>query len=81
MCQIRSELFSVVDRLSIDLDRVLGELNKSEYKVYGKESGHALAAIDHLEKLKEFMVIQQEQINQNIAYHEYLKRRKLKEAV
>jgi hypothetical protein len=83
MCEVRSELKSVIDRMCIDLDRVYGELKSSKYGITGKEEGHLLSALDLLERSREFMQIRQEQLNLSAAAAEYRARnlKNLREAV
>ena len=77
MCTIRKELDSVVDRMILDLDRVVKELGK---EIRPREEGTIARAKGELSFLLHTMRIRQNELDMSADHAEYLKRRKLKEA-
>ena len=77
MSTIRKELDSVVDRMILDLDRVVKELGK---EIRPREEGTIARAKGELNFLLHTMRIRQNELDMSADHAEYLKRRKLKEA-
>ena len=77
MCTVRKELDSVVDRMILDLDRVVKELGK---EIRPREEGTIARAKGELNFLLHTMRIRQNELDMSADHAEYLKRRKMKEA-
>ena len=77
MSNVRRELDSVVDRMILDLDRVVKELGK---EIRPREEGTIARAKGELTFLLHTMRIRQGELDRSNDYADYLKRRKLKEA-